>query len=456
MPAERMSPLEVRAGVSLAGVYGLRMLGLFVILPVFAVHAAGLRGGNDLSLVGVALGAYGLSQGFLQIPFGMASDRWGRKPALYVGLAVFAAGSFLGIAAHDIWTAIAARALQGAGAISSVAMALAADLTREEHRTKIMAIIGSTIGLMFALSLVGAPVLYRWIGMEGLFALTGVLSLVAMWVVRTQVPEPPARASAQAKTPGASERMLDLDLLRLNAGIFILHIVLYAMFVVVPITLVQNGFPLAEHWKLYLPVVLASFAAMVPAILYADRRNGAKPVLLASVGLLLAVEVALMFVQRSVAAIALLMFGFFVAFNVLEAMLPSLVSRIAPAQGRGVAIGVYNTTQTLGVFFGGVIGGWVAARHGASGVFTVCALLALVWLALAAGMRPVRREVNEVSSLTLSIASGVNPEGLREALARVRGVRQVEVLVHERIARIQVVPGQWDERSVRKLVTGEI
>jgi MFS family permease len=456
MPAERMSPLEVRAGVSLAGVYGLRMLGLFVILPVFAVHAAGLRGGDDLSLVGVALGAYGLSQGFLQIPFGMASDRWGRKPALYVGLAVFAAGSFLGIAAHDIWTAIAARALQGAGAISSVAMALAADLTREEHRTKIMAIIGSTIGLMFALSLVGAPVLYRWIGMEGLFALTGVLSLVAMWVVRTQVPEPPARASAQAKTPGASERMLDLDLLRLNAGIFILHIVLYAMFVVVPITLVQNGFPLAEHWKLYLPVVLASFAAMVPAILYADRRNGAKPVLLASVGLLLAVEVALMFVQRSVAAIALLMFGFFVAFNVLEAMLPSLVSRIAPAQGRGVAIGMYNTTQTLGVFFGGVIGGWVAAHHGASGVFTACALLALVWLALAAGMRPVRREVNEVSSLTLSIASGVNPEGLREALARVRGVRQVEVLVHERIARIQVVPGQWDERSVRKLVTGEI
>jgi MFS family permease len=228
------------------------------------------------------------------------------------------------------------------------------------------------------------------------------------------------------------------------------------MFVVVPITLVQNGFPLAEHWKLYLPVVLASFAAMVPAILYADRRNGAKPVLLASVGLLLAVEVALMFVQRSVAAIALLMFGFFVAFNVLEAMLPSLVSRIAPAQGRGVAIGMYNTTQTLGVFFGGVIGGWVAAHHGASGVFTACALLALVWLALAAGMRPVRREVNEVSSLTLSIASGVNPEGLREALARVRGVRQVEVLVHERIARIQVVPGQWDERSVRKLVTGEI
>ena len=335
-------------------------------------------------------------------------------------------------------------------------MALAADLTREEHRTKIMAMIGSTIGLMFALSLVGAPVLYRWIGMEGLFALTGALSLVAMWVVRTQVPEPPARASAAPRAPGVAARLLEPDLLRLNAGIFILHILLYAMFVVVPTVLVQDGLALAQHWKLYLPVVLASFVAMVPAILYADRRNGAKPVLLASVGLLLAVEVALMSVQRSVTAIALLMFGFFVAFNVLEAMLPSLVSRVAPAQGRGAAIGVYNTTQTLGVFFGGVVGGWVAAHHGASGVFATCAVLAVVWLALAAGMRPVRREVNEVSSLTLSIASGVNPDGLREALASVRGVRQVEVLVHERIARIQVVPGQWDERSVRKLVTGEI
>ncbi|MFL6571041.1 MAG: MFS transporter [Burkholderiales bacterium] len=451
-----MSPLEVRAGASLAGVYGLRMLGLFVILPVFAVHAGGLRGGDDLSLVGVALGAYGLAQGILQIPFGMASDRWGRKPALYIGLAVFAAGSFLGVAADDIWTAIAARVLQGAGAISSVAMALAADLTREEHRTKIMAMIGSTIGLMFALSLVGAPVLYRWIGMEGLFALTGVLSLVAMWIVRTQVPEPPARASAPVKAPGAAARRLEPDLLRLNAGIFILHILLYAMFVVVPSLLVQDGLALPQHWKLYLPVVLASFVAMVPAILYADRRNGAKSVLLASVGLLLAVEVALMFVQRSVAAIALLMFGFFVAFNVLEAMLPSLVSRVAPAEGRGAAIGVYNTTQTLGVFFGGVVGGWVASHYGASGVFATCATLALAWLVLAVGMRPIRREVNEVSSLTLSIASGVNPEGLREALASVRGVRQVEVLVHERIARIQVVPGQWDERSVRKLVTGEI
>src|SRR5256884_1055060 len=180
MLPERMSRAELRAGASLAGVYGLRILGLFFILPVFAVHAAELKGGGDLALVGIALGAYGLSQGILQIPFGLASDRWGSKPALYTGLVIFAAGSFLGIAADDIWTAIAARILQGAGAINSVAMALAADLTREQHRTKIMAMIGATIGLMFALSLVAAPVLYRYIGMGGVFALTGLLSLLAM------------------------------------------------------------------------------------------------------------------------------------------------------------------------------------------------------------------------------------------------------------------------------------
>src|SRR5258708_6840902 len=219
MSPDRMSREEIRAGASLAGVYGLRMLGLFFILPVFAVHAAKLRGGDDLTLVGLALGAYGLAQGILQIPFGMASDRWGRKPVLYAGLLVFAAGSFLGIAADDIWIAIAARMLQGAGAISSVAMALAADLTRERHRTKIMAMIGSTIGLMFALSLVGAPLLYQAIGMGGLFALTGLLALASIWVVKTQVPDPLPSALDKKQPAAARASLLDPELLRLNAGI---------------------------------------------------------------------------------------------------------------------------------------------------------------------------------------------------------------------------------------------
>ena len=387
---EKMSRAELRAGASLAGVYGLRMLGLFFILPVFAVHAATIEGGSDLALVGIALGAYGLSQGLLQIPFGMASDRWGRKPALYTGLAIFAAGSFLGVVAHDIWTAIAARTLQGAGAINSVAMALAADLTREHHRTKIMAMIGTTIGLMFAISLVGAPLLYRLIGMDGIFGLTGLLSLAAILVVKFQVPDPPS--SMHMGAPEQEHRgVFDPELLRLNAGIFVLHVVLYAMFVVMPPLVVDAGLALPEHWKLYLPVVLASFALMIPAVLYADRHNRPKPVLLVAVAVLLAVEAILAATHAGLAVLVALMLAFFVAFNVLEAMLPSLVSRIAPSKGRGVAIGVYNTTQTLGVFFGGLLGGWVAKHYGTGAVFAACAVLAVLWLAAASGMRPLPR-----------------------------------------------------------------
>jgi MFS family permease len=460
---ERMTRVELRAGASLAGVFGLRMLGLFFFLPVFALHAPQIRGGDDLFLVGIALGVYGLSQAILQIPFGMTSDRVGRKPVLYAGLLIFAAGSFLGMIADDIGTMIAARTLQGAGAISSVAMALAADLTREQHRTKVMAMIGAMIGLMFALSLVGAPLLYRVIGMDGLFALTGALCLAALALVKFHVPEPssPQLAPGRAARGAGSLRaaLLDADLVRLNAGIFILHIVLYAMFVVVPPLLVQRGVALPE--LLYLPTLLGSFVLMVPAILYADRRNAAKPVLLGAVVLLLGTEAAFAVASAAlggIAVLAALMLGFFVAFNVLEALLPSLVSRLAPAQGRGAAIGVYNTTQTLGVFFGGLVGGWVASRYGTTGVFAVCAVLSAVWLVLAIGMRrpPVTVTVNELSSLTFSVASGVNLDELREALARVPGVREAEVVAAERIARLKVVPGQWDEHRVRKLITGEV
>jgi MFS family permease len=387
MSPERMTRAEIRAGASLASIFGLRMLGLFFILPVLAVHAPSLKGGDDLKLVGIALGAYGLAQGLLQIPFAMASDRWGRKPVLYVGLLIFAAGGLVGALAQDIWTVIAARTLQGAGAISSVAMALAADLTREQHRTKVMAMIGSMIGFMFALSLVGAPLLYRSIGLEGLFLLNGALCLAAMAVVRFFVPDPPPVAAKADAAASLGRSVLDPELLRLNAGIFILHIVLYAMFVVVPPMLVRAGLALPEHWKLYLPVVLASFVLMLPAIQYADRGKRPKTVLLGAVALLACAEALLGLADAGLGVIAALMLAFFVAFNVLEALLPSLVSRLAPAEGRGVAIGVYNTTQTLGVFFGGLLGGWVASTLGSEAVFAACAALVVLWLLVAAGMR---------------------------------------------------------------------
>jgi MFS family permease len=392
-----MNPAELRAGASLAGVFGLRMLGLFLILPVFAVHAPQLAGGDNLTLVGIALGAYGLSQAILQIPFGMASDRWGRKPVIYIGLAIFAAGSFVAAGAGDIWTTIAGRTLQGAGAISSVVVALAADLTRVEHRTKVMAMIGAMIGLAFALSLVAAPALYRWIGMSGLFVLTGGLCLAAIGVVKKLVPEPPPPAPRPA---GAGRHdVMQPELLRLNLGIFVLHVVQMAMFVVLPTLLVEAGLPLPAHWHLYLPVVLVSFAVMAPPILYADRRNRHKPVLLAAVALLMAVQTSLVF-SSSVMAYGVALLAFFVAFNVLEALLPSLVSRIAPAHARGTAIGVYNTTQTLGLFFGGLGGGWLAKHYGAAAVFAGCALLSALWLAAASAMRSPGA-VNGLSRATL-------------------------------------------------------
>jgi MFS family permease len=404
MDSQRMSAQELRAGATLAGIFGMRMLGLFLILPVFAVHAPHLAGGDNLVLVGLALGAYGLVQACLHIPFGMASDRWGRKPVMVVGLLIFAAGSFLAAGADSIWGAIAGRGLQGAGAISAVVMALAADLTRDQHRVKTMAMIGATIGFSFALSLVAAPSLYHLIGMGGLFSLTGALAIAAIGVTVWLVPDAPRRA-AVAAVPGALRKaLLDPQLLRLNAGIFVLHLVQMAMFVVVPPLLVASGLPLAMHWKIYLPVVLASFALMLPAVLHADRRNAGRGVMLGAIALLLLAEGGLAFSGPRIAVLAVLMLAFFSAFNVLEALIPSLVSRLVPAQARGTAIGVYNTTQTLGLFCGGLLGGWVAGRYGPVAVFGVCAALALAWLGIAYGMRPVNRIGDE--SFTMGTVKG--------------------------------------------------
>ncbi|MDH5220337.1 MAG: MFS transporter [Betaproteobacteria bacterium] len=400
-----MSAEELRAGASLAGIFGLRMLGLFLILPVFAVHAPQLAGGHNLVLVGIALGAYGLVQAILQIPFGMASDRWGRKPVIVAGLLVFAAGSFLAAAAQDIWMAIAGRGLQGAGAISAVVMALAADLTREQHRVKVMAMVGASIGLSFALSLVAAPALYHLVGMGGLFVLTGLLALAAIVVVVKMVPPAPPRPAAPADAPGALRlSLLDPQLVRLNAGIFVLHSVQMAMFVVVPPLLVASGLPIASHWKVYLPVVLASFALMAPPIWYADRRNAGRGVMLGAIALLALAEGGFSLAGPRIGPLAMLLLAFFAAFNVLEALIPSLVSRIAPAHARGTAIGVYNTTQTLGLFCGGLAGGWIAEHFGPAAVFGTCTALALAWIALAAGMRPVNRLAAE--SFTMSTVKG--------------------------------------------------
>ena len=390
-----MSPLEIRASLSLASIFALRMLGLFLILPVFAVHAAQIKGGESHTLVGIALGTYGLTQGMLQIPYGMASDRYGRKRIIILGLVMFALGSFLAAMGDNIYVIIAGRAIQGAGAISAPVMAFLSDLTREQHRTKAMALVGSSIGLMFALSLVGSPLLYRHIGMGGIFVLTGVLALVAIWVVVSVVPEE-ALVKIEADEHVERARLRDVlantDLLRLNLGIFSLHAVQMAIFVVVPLALVSaGGLPVGEHWKVYLPVVLASFVLMLPAIFYAERKEAMKPVFLACIGLMAAVQTGFAFELQNFTAIVILLLGFFVAFNILEASLPSLVSRTAPARARGTALGVYNTTQSLGLFVGGAAGGWLMQHQGRTQVFLFGAALITVWGIAALSMRVPRR-----------------------------------------------------------------
>jgi MFS family permease len=387
-----MSPVELRAGVSLGSLFALRMLGLFLILPVFAVHAPQLAGGDNLTLVGIALGAYGLTQAILQIPYGMAADRYGRKRMIVIGLLIFAVGSFVAAAATDIYVTILGRAIQGAGAISAAVMALAADLTREEHRTKTMAIIGASIGLMFALSLVAAPALYRGIGMAGIFALTGVLALLGVVVTLRIVPHEPAAHAEAAAADLASATLggvlRDAEILRLNFGIFALHVAQMAMFVVVPTLLVERGaLAVADHWKVYLPVIAASFVLMIPPLLAAERHGRSRRLFLGSIALLGAAQVWLTGWATGVGSIALGLLAFFVAFNLLEAAIPSLVTRVAPARAKGTALGVYNTTQAFGLFAGGALGGVLAKHFGAGGVFVSCAALMAVWAAVAAGMK---------------------------------------------------------------------
>jgi len=387
-----MSRDEKRAGAALASVFAMRMLGLFLILPVFAVHARTIPGGNDLTLVGIALGAYGLTQAMFQIPFGMASDAFGRKRVIVIGLLLFAAGSAVAALATDIWWVIGGRVVQGAGAISAAVTALAADLTREQHRTKVMAMIGSSIGLVFAISLVAAPVLYAAIGMSGLFWMTAALAIAAIALVTHVVP--PAPPLPSGPKPPFRDVLLDTQLLRLNFGIFTLHMVQMAMFVVVPGLLIRyGGLPLASHWKVYLPAVLASFVLMVPAIIFAEKRNKVQPVFVFAIGLLLATLLVMWSGSSNFTVVAGGLLSFFVAFNILEAMLPSMISRIAPPRAKGAALGVYNTTQALGLFVGGALGGWLMKNFDAGAVFIVDAVMVALWLAAAATMMalPVRR-----------------------------------------------------------------
>ncbi|MFZ2290372.1 MAG: MFS transporter [Halopseudomonas yangmingensis] len=435
--ADSMTSGERRAAGSLAAVFAFRMLGLFMVLPVLATWGQGLAGATPL-LIGVAIGAYGLTQACLQIPFGMLSDRIGRKPVIIGGLLLFALGGLLAAQADSIWGVIAGRVLQGAGAIAAAVMALVADLTREQHRTKAMAMIGMSIGLSFALAMVAGPLIARAGGLQAVFLVTTGLALIGILLIWKAVPTPQdvARHREAGVASGAFWPTLrNAELLRLNYGIAVLHAILMASFVAIPLALQeQAGLPREDHWWVYLVALLVSFVGMVPFIIYAERQRRMKRVVLGAILLLALVQPLLWLGMHSLLAMVLLMVLYFLGFNVLEATLPSMLSKLAPAGAKGTAMGVYSTSQFLGAALGGVLGGAVYSFWGLGGVFACCGVLALTWWMIGATMR----EPPCVTSFRLAVPDALMAdEALLRRILAVPGVAEAVLVAEEAAAYVK-------------------
>ncbi|MGB5201413.1 MAG: MFS transporter [Sedimenticolaceae bacterium] len=448
----KMTAGERRATFGLAGVQGFRMLGLFLILPVFALYAETLPGSTPF-LTGLAVGIYGLTQAALQIPFGLLSDRIGRKPVILGGLVLFALGSAIAASADEMWLVIVGRAVQGSGAIAAAVMALAADLTREENRTKAMATIGMMIGVSFMLAMLAGPLLGRLIGVDGIFWLTALLALVGMAIITLVVPTPRhSTVHRDAETvPAMFHRVLhNRELLRLDFGIFSLHVILTALFLAIPVVLRDLGLEPVQHAWLYLPVMLGSIALMLPLVIIGERRGLMKPVFIGAVGCLMIAQLALGLTVHDfwgfVAALTL----FFTAVNLLEAALPSLVSKIAPVEAKGTAMGVYSTSQFTGAFIGGVVGGWAHHQFGLAAVFEAGAVAAAIWLLLAFGMRRPGRYVSRLVNLSdLADPSG---DDIIRRLQGVPGVVEAVVVADEGVAYLKVDRDRLDSMALDEIV----
>jgi MFS family permease len=448
-----MTRSEARSAVSMAGIYALRMLGLFMILPVFALYADELEGATP-ALTGLAIGIYGMTQALLQIPYGLVSDRIGRKPLIVFGLLVFAAGSVMAALSDSIYGVIAGRALQGAGAIAAVIMALTADLIREEHRVKAMAIIGMSIGASFALAMILGPLLNSWIGVPGIFWLTAVLAIGGIAVVLLIVPTPVvSRVHRDAEPVPAqfASVLRDRELLRLDFGIFALHLILTASFVVLPLALRDlAGLPSEQHWQVYLPVLLLSLPMVIPFILQAEKQRRMKQVFVGAIGVILLAELALYQLHDRVASIALLLFVFYTGFNLLEAILPSLIAKTAPPDSKGTAMGFYSSSQFFGAFVGGSMGGWLHGRYGLESVFLFSAAVALLWLLVAASMQ----KPSYLGTRVLRIGK-LDEQAARDLVTRitaVRGVAEAVVIGEDEVVYLKFDQRALDEEALRELV----
>ena len=390
-----MSPSEIKSSALLASIYSLRMLGIFLILPIFSIYASELSGRPTEFQIGLAFGIYGLTQAILQIPFGMTSDRFGRKPVIYFGLLLFIIGSFIAGISEQIEGIIIGRAIQGSGAISAVLTAFLSDLTSDKSRTKGMAIIGASIGLTFALSLVISPILNELIGVPGIFLLMGVLAFIALGVVRFFIHEPLNKKKIKSgNTDDIKSILKNFDLNRLNFGIFTLHASQISMFMAIPFYLINQGeISLNQHWSIYLPVLVISFIFIVPMIIISEKKNKVKESFIFSIALLFVTQFLFIYFSNGIVGIIMALIFYFIGFNYLEASLPSLVSKLAPIQSRGLALGVYNTSQSLGIFVGGSFGGLIANFYGYQGTFLFCSLLIMIWLILSISMKmPINKK----------------------------------------------------------------
>ncbi|MCU7798586.1 MAG: MFS transporter [gamma proteobacterium symbiont of Lucinoma myriamae] len=449
---DKLNPTEKRAAASLASIYSLRMLGLFMIFPVFSLYGQQLEGNTPL-LIGLAIGAYGLTQAIFQIPFGMLSDKIGRKPVIVMGMLIFALGSVVAAMADSIYGVIFGRIIQGSGAVAAAVMALAADLTREEHRLKIMATIGMSIGFAFAVAMVAGSVLNEMIGVDGMFWLTAVFALMGVAVTLFWVPDAPRSFHRETEpVPEQFKSILkDHQLLRLDAGIMILHMVLTATFLVIPIALVNEqhaNLASSEHWKIYLPVMILAMGLMIPFIIIAESKRRMKEVFNGAIVVIALSELGFWAFNDSILGLSFFILIFFAAFNVLEASLPSLIAKMSPSEAKGTAMGIYSTSQFFGAFLGGVIGGKILGLYGINGVFLFAMLITLVWSLIALTMKSPRylsSFVVKLSSVKTEDISHVTAE-----LTRICGVAEAVVIPEDGAAYLKVELHALDKLKLKE------
>lgn len=436
----------------IAAIFSFRMLGLFMLIPVFTIYAVQLNHATPL-LIGIALGSYGLSQGLLQIPFGILSDRFGRKPILTFGLILFVAGSVLGALAHSIYGMIIARILQGAGAIGSVLIALLADLTPDKTRVKAMAVIGVTIGLSFCIAMVISPSIAHHYGLSGIFFLTMILAIAGLLLLHMAIPSPPKEPFSQPNITYIEKLRLALKnphLQRLNVGIFCQHAILTSTFFVIPTILQQHIalHHLSQQWHFYLPLMLTSFICMLPFIRLAEKKQHMKVVFLGSILTTALIQLLLATVATGWLSLCGCMFAYFVAFNILEASLPSLVSRHAHLENKGTAMGIYSSSQFLGIFVGGLASGLIYSWGGNHSIFIMNGLIALLWLWMSLNIQPNAYEL----TLILHYTKNLNTNLIEHKLSQIPGVQQVQTMSCDKIIYLRIDKARYQEGQAEKIL----